>query len=167
LYEAHAPEIERYLRRLSLDDSRCEDWTQETFTKAWQAWGRFTSENARAWLYQIARRVLIDAKRRDKQRVLEPLDAIEDWCGANGVPLPAELVVDGPELDGERHEMQRAVRQTLRSLSPRLRLLLWQANGHRVPHAEIAAQRQNKPGTVKGGVHLARQRFAALYDGPR
>lgn len=63
LYEQHADEVLRYLRRLARDGA--EDAFQETFLRALRAYPRLGSgRHLRAWLYTIATRVAIDERRR-------------------------------------------------------------------------------------------------------
>jgi RNA polymerase sigma-70 factor (ECF subfamily) len=52
---AHHEEILRYLRRLTGHTGDAEDLSQETFLRAYRAYGTFPKDaNARAWLFAIA-----------------------------------------------------------------------------------------------------------------
>lgn len=64
LYERHAGEILGYLRRIAGHDA-AEDAFQETFLRALRGYPSLRSaENLRAWLFTIATRVVIDARRK-------------------------------------------------------------------------------------------------------
>jgi RNA polymerase sigma-70 factor (ECF subfamily) len=66
LYAQEGAVILRYLRVRAGDRSEAEDLHAETFCRAWQAWPRFRGdpEDVRAWLFRIARNLLIDRYRR-------------------------------------------------------------------------------------------------------
>jgi RNA polymerase sigma-70 factor (ECF subfamily) len=61
--------------RLS-DGQTAEDLTAETFLRAWRAWPprQLTGHVPRAWLFQIARNLVIDYHRASGRRQIEPLD---------------------------------------------------------------------------------------------
>ena len=54
----HHGEIFRYLRRLSWRLGEADDLSQETFLRAYRAWGGLAADaNVRAWLFTIATNV--------------------------------------------------------------------------------------------------------------
>ena len=56
MVRAYANDVYRYLYWLCRDRSLAEDLSQETFTRAWAAWGSQRDEKAvKAWLFTIAR----------------------------------------------------------------------------------------------------------------
>ena len=65
LFAKHHAEIYAYLLRMLRDPELAADLTQDAFVKAYRAYDTLEeSENARAWLYQIAHRVALDDLRR-------------------------------------------------------------------------------------------------------
>jgi RNA polymerase sigma-70 factor, ECF subfamily len=71
LYRMHAPKLLNYLVRLNLGDRRqAEDVLQETLLRAWQLMRDQPTEPAQlgAWLYTVARRIVIDQVRARKAR---------------------------------------------------------------------------------------------------
>ena len=67
--KAHSAELYRYAYWLCRDRCTAEDLVQETFARAWNAWGGLRDVRAaRSWLYTIARREharLFERKRLD------------------------------------------------------------------------------------------------------
>lgn len=87
-----------------------EDFTAETYLRAWRARGRFTGndEAALGWLLQIARRVAIDQYRRRSVRPVEA--ALED----EGLPIGAT------EHNPETHVIAEEKTRTLLTLLAQL-----------------------------------------------
>jgi RNA polymerase sigma-70 factor (ECF subfamily) len=76
VYRRQGPGVLRYLCTRARDLSEAEDLHAETFCRAWQAWSRFDGEEAeiRAWLFRIARNLLIDRHRRQRLLWFTPLE---------------------------------------------------------------------------------------------
>ncbi len=85
LVEAHSPEIFAYLWRLTRDPQDAEDCLQETFLRAYKAYGRLNgAANQRAWLYRVATNTtltFLTRRRRDQARA-EELDPDRTSGGA-------------------------------------------------------------------------------------
>lgn len=65
---AHHPEIHRYLRRMT-GSSVAEDLSQETFLRAYRAYGALPEDaNVRAWLFAIATNLFRNHIRSEKRR---------------------------------------------------------------------------------------------------
>lgn len=81
-YQQHGPCILRYLWAQSRNRMEAEDLHSETFCRAWEAWGRFRGDQVetRAWLYRIARNLVIDRHRRQRLTFL-PIDGTHGWKG--------------------------------------------------------------------------------------
>src|SRR4029079_1438791 len=70
LYAEHGAALWRYAVRLTGDQARAEDVVQETLLKAWQH-PEVTEDNdrsARAWLFTVARNMIIDDRRSARYR---------------------------------------------------------------------------------------------------
>ncbi|RAV02131.1 sigma-70 family RNA polymerase sigma factor [Mycolicibacter senuensis] len=65
LYDQHAAALSRYALRLTGDPSRAEDVVQETLLRAWQHPEVVddVTRSARAWLFTVARNIVIDEHR--------------------------------------------------------------------------------------------------------
>ena len=70
LYEEHGPALWRYALRLTGDQARAEDVVQETLLRAWQhpEVVEDTERSARAWLFTVARNMIIDERRSSRFR---------------------------------------------------------------------------------------------------
>ena len=70
LYDEHAAALWRYAMRLTGDRSRAEDVVQETLLRAWQHPEVVddSERSARAWLFTVARNMIIDERRSSRFR---------------------------------------------------------------------------------------------------
>ena len=107
IYDAYVERIYRYIYFRVTDDAEAEDLTSQVFLKAWENLDRYQIGGSPyiAWLYTIARNLVIDHYRTNKETVnLE--DAIH-------------FTADGPSPDDEvqgRFELQ-AMRDALQFLT--------------------------------------------------
>jgi RNA polymerase sigma-70 factor, ECF subfamily len=128
LFAAHHGEIYAYLIRMLRDPELAADLTQDAFVKAYRNYNTLEkSENARAWLYQIAHRVALDHIRRQKIVRFLP------WTGESrgAAPSTERLVMDA-HLSGD---LQRA----LEKIPERQRAALLLAELHDLTGLELAA----------------------------
>jgi len=104
LYECHAPVIFRYL--FAHLDSRmdAEDLTGEVFLKAWQSLPKYDERGVPflAFLFRIARNVLIDHYRRSNRLESTAPEELESYK-QDGDPGPMEMV-------GQKMEHQHILR---------------------------------------------------------
>jgi RNA polymerase sigma-70 factor (ECF subfamily) len=128
LFAKHHGEIYAYLIRMVRDPELAADLTQDSFVKAYRAYDSLQkSENARAWLYQIAHRVALDHIRRQKIVRFLP------WTGESRGAVPsAEHLVMEARLSGD---LQRA----LERIPERQRAALLLAELHDLTGLELAA----------------------------
>ncbi len=70
LYDEHAAALWRFAVRLTGDRARAEDIVQETLLRAWQHPGVIGDgeRSARAWLFTVARNMIIDQSRSARSR---------------------------------------------------------------------------------------------------
>ena len=70
LYDEHAAALWRYAVRLTGDPARAEDVVQETLLRAWQhpEVVEDSERSARAWLFTVARNMIIDDRRSARFR---------------------------------------------------------------------------------------------------
>ena len=86
IYRDYFGDVFRYLRSLTLDESRAEDLTQETFLRAMRSLSSFRGEcEVRVWLCRIAKNLwLNDRKKRSREggELPEELPDDADFIGA-------------------------------------------------------------------------------------
>lgn len=138
LHDEHAAPLWRYVVRLTRDPSRAEDIVQETLLRAWRKDIDSTADTARAWLFTVARNLVIDEARSARQRYEVPTRT-----------LPEQAVAD--QTDAVFTSM--LVTEALHTLSPDHRAVVVLAYYGRRSVAEIAEHLDIPPGTVKSRMH--------------
>lgn len=142
LHDTHGPALFRYVLRITGDYTFAEDIVQESLLRAWKnpAILEQSDESARAWLFTVARNLVIDDRRSARHTREIITDELPD------VPSPdrTESVLDTWLLS-----------DALLSLSLQHRGAVVSAYylGHTV--AEIAHQQGVPEGTVKSRLHYA------------
>ncbi len=144
LYEEHSAVLWRYAMRLTGDAARSEDVVQETLLRAWQhpEVVEDTEHSARAWLFTVARNIIIDERRSARFRK-------ETGTLDNDGPEPA-----GPdEVNAALDKL--LIGDALAQLSPEHRAVIRRSYYLGRTTAQIAAELQIAEGTVKSRLHYA------------
>jgi len=97
LFALHHSEIYAFVYRMVRDADVAEDFTQDTFVKAYRAQASLEDRaKARAWLYQIAHRVVLDEMRR--RRIVRFLPLVGEARGAvpSAEHVAMEMRLSGP-----------------------------------------------------------------------
>lgn len=140
LADEHGPDLFRFVMRQTRDRELAEDIVQETLARAWRNPGRVAEgrDAARAWMFTVARHLVIDDARSAHKRRELGVDA-----------RPERPVDDG--VDGVLDRM--LVADALGSLSREHRVVIVEAHylGHSV--REIAEREGIAEGTVKSRLH--------------
>jgi RNA polymerase sigma factor (sigma-70 family) len=93
-YEAHAGEVLGYLTRL-LGRDAAEDAWQETFLRALRSYPELRhGRHLRAWVFTIATRIALDARRRERPRA----DELPELPVVDGQPAYADLAPYADDL---------------------------------------------------------------------
>ena len=145
LYEEHAGPLWRYALRLTSDASRAEDVVQETLLRAWQhpeVIGA-TERSARAWLFTVARNMIIDERRSPKFRNV--VASLED----SGVPERSTP----DEVDSTLDKM--LIADAMAQMSADHRAVVERSYYRGWTTAQIAADLDIAEGTVKSRLHYA------------
>ncbi|MGE0216660.1 sigma-70 family RNA polymerase sigma factor [Mycolicibacterium sp.] len=145
LYDEHAAALWRYALRLTGDPARAEDVVQETLLRAWRH-PEVTADvdrSARAWLFTVARNMIIDEHRSARYR--------------NETDVPdAERVFNRPGPDEANSTLDRILLGTaLGQLSEEHRAVVRRAYYQGWTTGQIADDLQIPEGTVKSRLHYA------------
>ena len=146
LYEEHGVALKFHVMRLNGGDQHsAEDITQETMLRAWSHADslRGSHRSMRPWLFTVARRLVIDAKR---QRDVRPHE----------VPYPLAGDADTSVEEGfEAAQVRDEVIRALKSLTPVQREVILYTYYLGLSVAEVAQKLGIPPGTVKSRAHHA------------
>ncbi|HEY5442536.1 MAG TPA: RNA polymerase sigma factor [Candidatus Saccharimonadales bacterium] len=93
-YKTYAQPIYRFFYWRTRDTALSEDLTSGVFEKAWRSRRSFKSGSVRAWLYRIARNLLIDHWRAKQDLLLENDDSIISEAEAAGERLDRQLMAE-------------------------------------------------------------------------
>ncbi len=170
-FEAHRMELRAYCYRMLASPFEADDAVQETFIRAWRAFGSFEGRSSvRSWLYRIATNVCLDMLRSSQRRARpvdlgpaqEPIAAnLNELPEATWLePIPDRLVVaeggDPAETAVVRDSVRLAFVAALQHLPPRQRaalilceVLQWQAS-------EVAELLETSVASVNSALQRAR-----------
>jgi RNA polymerase sigma-70 factor (ECF subfamily) len=97
LFALHHGEIYAYVFRMVRDADIAADFTQDTFIKAYKAQDSLEDRaKARAWLYQIAHRVVLDEMRRRRIVRFLPLTGESHGAAPSAEHLAMEMRLSAP-----------------------------------------------------------------------
>ena len=143
LYDEHAAALWRYAMRLTGDQARAEDVVQETLLRAWQH-PEVTDDNersARAWLFTVARNMIIDERRSARFRnEVGTLEEAPEDTGPNEVDSALDRLLIGDAMAQLSADHRAVIRRSY--------YLGWST-------AQIAADLDIAEGTVKSRLHYA------------
>jgi RNA polymerase sigma-70 factor (ECF subfamily) len=145
LYDAYAPRVRRFLRHQLGDADVAEELLQRTFVKMIEALPRYRARGLPfgAWVFRIARNVVIDHRRTAHPGV--SLDAVMERPSDTGDPAAV----------AERRHDRARLRAALDALPPDQReVLVWRFFADLTP-AETAALRGRSNGAVRVLQHRA------------
>ena len=150
-----------YLRAMSGSAADADDLFQETWMRVIRNPGSFRGGAFNAWLWRIARNLLIDRLRRRKPEI--SLDAETDEGTAYGEMTPA--VGPEPGADVEAAELGRMVASAVAKLSPDQRDVFLLRTQVGLSFAEIAKLKKMPLNTALGRMHYAIQRLRQELGG--
>lgn len=135
--------------------------TQETFVQATVHLHQYESEEARAWLFKVARNAYIDEWRKQKRKQsllkLSIFSKKEDILCLYGIPEDALL----------NQELSRELGALLKFLPEQYRSILYLREVEQFSYKEIMEALQMSEEQVKVTLHRTRKRLAALAQQER
>ena len=144
LYDEHGTALWRYAWRLTGDAARAEDVVQETLMRAWQHPEVTAGDRpARAWLFTVARNMIIDERRSARFRSESGSPDLEQ--------TPDRAGRDELDTALDRLLLSEAITQ----LSADHRAVVSRAYFQGWSTAQIAADLKIAEGTVKSRLHYA------------
>jgi len=144
LHDEHAPALWRYVVGLTHDPAMAQDVVQETLFRAWRRPAVLdqSESSARAWLFTVARNLVIDDRRSARHAHELPTDEL---------PEPRASSVSTDTTDGILDAW--TVSDALASLSLEHRAVVVHAYYGGRSVAEIARELDIPEGTVKSRMH--------------
>jgi RNA polymerase sigma-70 factor, ECF subfamily len=151
--------------RLTGNSADAEDLVQETFAKAYAAFGQFEPGNTGAWLHRILTNTFISGYRKRRH---EPLVAVagQVW---EGQLAWSRYQPSGGLASAETEVLERQsdprISRALRALSQDLRTVVYLADIEGYAYREIAQATGTPLGTVRSRLHRARRQLRELLGG--
>src|SRR5919107_814258 len=152
--------------RMTRNPADAEDLVQETFLKAYSAFGTFRAgTNLRAWLYRILTNTYINGyRKRQRQPVQQPTEEITDWQLAQ-----AEQHTSSGLRSAEMEALDRLpdsdVKEALSQLAEDFRMAVYLADVEGFAYKEIADIVGTPIGTVMSGLHRGRKQLRDMLTG--
>ncbi len=151
LVAAHSGELFGYLWRLLADEAEAQDCLQDTFLRAFRAYGRVQNENLRAWLYKIATNsARTKLKRAGRARSTELTEKI-----TSGEKRVEAQVVERISL--------AEVREAVATLPARQRAALMMRKYQELEYDEIAAALDCSEEAARANVYQALKKLRQIF----
>ena len=155
LFDYFAPRLNGYLQRLGLSPAQSEELTQDVMIVLWHKAHLFdpAKSSLSTWLFRVARNRRIDAVRRDRSHLLDPLDPMFQ---------PDEPAAPDEAVDADRRDER--IRLALATLPAEQLELVRLAFFQGLTHSQIAERASLPLGTVKSRLRLAFGRLRTILE---
>lgn len=152
LYRHYAQPLYFYLLKLSGSPPLAEDLTQETFVRATINLHTYEGEEARAWLFKVARNVYLDEWRKRNKRQ-------NSWLGAIWRQQEIISPEGQPEESILQAEQTEEMSELLTYLPEQYRTILYLREYEQFTYEEISEAMQLSGDQVKVTLYRARKRY--------
>ena len=152
--------------RMTRNPTDAADLVQETFVKAFQAFGQFQQgTNLKAWLYRIQTNTFINVYRKNQRNPYQgTIDELEDWQLGGAESVTQSVSTRSAEAEAIDHLPDSAVKDALQSIPEDFRLAVYFADVEGFSYQEIADIMKTPVGTVMSRLHRGRRMLRELLS---
>jgi RNA polymerase sigma-70 factor (ECF subfamily) len=159
------PQLYGAALRWTRNPSDAEDLVQETYAKAFGAWGKFEQgTNLKAWLFRIMTNTHINLyNKRNKDQAKTALDDLEDWQVGLGESVTSNSN-RAAELEAIDNLPSQIIKDALAQIPDEFRMAVYYAVVEGLPYAEIAEIMGTPVGTVMSRLHRGKKLLKTLLS---
>lgn len=150
--------------RMTRNPADAADLVQETYVKAYQAFGQFEQgTNLKAWLYRIQTNTFINIYRKNQRNHYQgTIDDLEDWQLGGAESLTQSTSTRSAEAEAIDHLPDSAVKDALQAVPEDFRMVVYYADVEGFSYQEIADIMKTPVGTVMSRLHRGRRLLREL-----
>jgi RNA polymerase sigma-70 factor, ECF subfamily len=150
--------------RMTRNPADAADLVQETYVKAYQAFGQFQQgTNLKAWLYRIQTNTFINTYRKNQRNPYQgTIDDLEDWQLGGAESITQSTSTRSAEAEAIDHLPDTAVKEALQAIPEDFRMAVYYADVEGFSYQEIADIMKTPVGTVMSRLHRGRRMLRDL-----